>query len=105
MKSEKMEAFLKAINGNPKYDLENVVKAVEDAIQQETGGCWCHACNKDVLVDGWLPYNMSLMILCPVCGDKRCPHAYNHVIQCTNSNKPGQKGSVYGGLGKQATIA
>lgn len=34
-------------------------------------------------------------IVCSICGNKRCPHATNHLLQCTNSNEPGQKGSRY----------
>jgi ribosomal protein L37AE/L43A len=35
------------------------------------------------------------MIICPVCGNKRCPKASNHILECTHSNEPGQKGSMY----------
>lgn len=35
------------------------------------------------------------MILCPKCGNKRCPHATDHRLACTNSNEPGQPGSSY----------
>lgn len=35
------------------------------------------------------------MVLCPNCGNKRCPHATNHALGCTQSNEPGQKGSAY----------
>lgn len=35
------------------------------------------------------------MILCSKCGNKRCPHATDHEYECTNSNEPGQKESVY----------
>ncbi|WP_419637208.1 hypothetical protein, partial [Thiolapillus sp.] len=35
------------------------------------------------------------MILCPECGNKRCPHASDHRLACTGSNEPGQPGSVY----------
>ena len=35
------------------------------------------------------------MILCPKCGNKRCPHATDHENACTNSNEPGQPGSIY----------
>lgn len=35
------------------------------------------------------------MILCPLCGNKRCPKASDHSLACTNSNAPGQPGSVY----------
>lgn len=39
-----------------------------------------------------------LMILCPTCGNKRCPHATDHRHACTGSNDPGQPGSWYGGM-------
>lgn len=32
---------------------------------------------------------------CEICGNKRCPHHTWHENACTNSNEPGQKGSVY----------
>jgi hypothetical protein len=35
------------------------------------------------------------MILCAQCGNKRCPHAADHRLACTNSNEPGQPGSNY----------
>lgn len=35
------------------------------------------------------------MFLCAICGNKRCPHATDHINPCTGSNEPGQKGSVY----------
>lgn len=35
------------------------------------------------------------MMLCALCGNKRCPHASNHFLPCANSNEPGQEGSVY----------
>jgi hypothetical protein len=35
------------------------------------------------------------MILCPECGNKRCPKATHHELPCTNSNEPNQAGSVY----------
>lgn len=35
------------------------------------------------------------MFLCPTCGNKRCPKATDHRLDCTNSNEPGQKGSRY----------
>jgi hypothetical protein len=34
------------------------------------------------------------MVLCPVCGNKRCPRASNHVYACTGSNEVGQVGSA-----------
>ena len=35
------------------------------------------------------------MVLCPKCGNKRCPHANDHRNDCTGSNEPGQPGSAY----------
>jgi hypothetical protein len=40
------------------------------------------------------------MILCPLCGNKRCPMASDHTLECTGSNEEGQAGSVYGGVTK-----
>lgn len=50
--------------------------------------CNCATCSPITLS------NMR-MILCPVCGNKRCPKASNHIHDCTNSNEPGQVGSRY----------
>ena len=36
-----------------------------------------------------------VMILCPECGNKRCPKASDELLECTNSNEPGQVGSIY----------
>lgn len=35
------------------------------------------------------------MIVCEICGNKRCPHATDKELACTNSNEPGQVGSAY----------
>jgi hypothetical protein len=35
------------------------------------------------------------MILCPICLNKRCPHATDPSLPCTGSNEPGQPGSRY----------
>ncbi|MFO4449460.1 DUF551 domain-containing protein [Klebsiella quasipneumoniae subsp. quasipneumoniae] len=34
-------------------------------------------------------------VVCPDCGNKRCPRANNHRNACTGSNEPGQEGSAY----------
>lgn len=58
--------------------------------------CWCYNCNKDRLDEtGRLPYTATRMILCPTCGNKRCPHSTDHNLACTGSNEPGQPGSRY----------
>lgn len=37
----------------------------------------------------------TTMIVCSECGNKRCPKASDHRLDCTGSNEPGQAGSVY----------
>ncbi len=43
----------------------------------------------------WPAIRKWAMLLCPICGNKRCPHATNHELDCTNSNEPGQLGSMF----------
>ena len=62
---------------------------------KEQDGCGnCHACLVGVTEHG-LPVTFQRMILCPDCGNKRCPKASNHRYQCTESNEPNQRGSIY----------
>lgn len=35
------------------------------------------------------------MMLCGTCGNKRCPRASDHSLDCSGSNESGQPGSVY----------
>ena len=57
--------------------------------------CYCYNCNKDHMDDSGFPYVLTRMIVCPTCGNKRCPHSTDHNLACTNSNEPGQPGSRY----------
>jgi hypothetical protein len=61
--------------------------------------CHCHRCikEKNLVADdrSFLPLSSTRMILFPKCGNKRCPHASDHDLECTGSNEPGQPGSVY----------
>lgn len=57
-------------------------------------GCGCHTCRPITLYD-------MRMIVCPDCGNKRCPRATWHGHDCTNSNEPGQPGSCYGGRNEE----
>ncbi|UXC20066.1 hypothetical protein [Comamonas squillarum] len=50
--------------------------------------CWCETCRPVTLSD-------MRMVLCPNCGNKRCPKATHHDNACTNSNAPGQPGSSW----------
>ncbi len=64
--------------------------------------CWCHNCNRNVYVGG-LPFALTRMILCPDCGNKRCPKATDHTLACTDSNDSGQTGSIWEMYGKNIT--
>lgn len=62
--------------------------------------CECHRCIEEYKQGikgafGWMPLSSMKMILCPVCGCKRCPHASDHRLACTGSNESGQPGSIY----------
>ena len=59
----------------------------EELTKQELGNHCCYKCL------GNSPRMM--MIVCPECGNKRCPKASDHDLKCTNSNESGQPGSVY----------
>lgn len=50
--------------------------------------CWCRTCR---------PVTMNDMrfVVCPECGNKRCPRANDHRNACTGSNEPDQEGSAY----------
>lgn len=49
---------------------------------------WCRTCRPITLTD-------MRFVVCPECGNKRCPHANDHRNACTGSNEPGQEGSAY----------
>lgn len=55
----------------------------------EGNACDCHKCAKE------RGRGTSLMVLCRTCGNKRCPKASDHTLECTGSNDSGQKGSIY----------
>lgn len=63
--------------------------------------CKCRQCLRDrkegEIIEGFgfMPVEMTQMICCQKCGNKRCPHATDHRLECTNSNDTGQKGSAY----------
>lgn len=56
--------------------------------EETTPNCWCEKCRPITLED-------MRMVLCPECGNKRCPRATDHNNDCTNSNEPGQPGNSY----------
>ena len=69
-----------------------VGRKIEALVRLGTGldkiNCWCETCRPRTLGD-------MRMVLCPDCGNKRCPKAHNHENACTNSNDVGQKGSSW----------
>lgn len=65
-----------------------------------SGQCGCRTCwsERRALVEHDLPAREKIsrpFIVCDTCGNKRCPHATDHRLPCTGSNKPGQPGSDY----------
>ncbi len=56
--------------------------------------CPCYTCLDDPS-RGFENPVLTRMVLCPVCGNKRCPKATHHDNECTHSNEPGQPGSNY----------
>lgn len=62
------------------------IQAERDALNEPT--CWCLTCRPVTMTD-------MRFVVCPDCGNKRCPHANDHRHACTGSNEPGQEGSAY----------
>lgn len=63
------------------FDLSGLVK-------KSAASCWCETCRPIT------PSDMRF-IVCPDCGNKRCPKANHHDNACTTSNAPGQPGSSW----------
>lgn len=75
---------------NPAPDLVSLQKKAESIIGNYPGipDCWCCTCRPMVLND-------MRFVVCPDCGNKRCPRANDHRNACTGSNEPGQEGIAY----------
>lgn len=72
---------------------------MSERLMPEAAGFVSHCCawcwdrdRKQLPADTFVPLGM---IVCPVCGNKRCPKATFHDMRCTGSNEPGQPGSRY----------
>ena len=59
--------------------------------------CSCRTCRPVTFAD-------SRFVVCPECGNKRCPHANDHRNACTGSNELGQEGSAYQAALQQEVI-
>jgi hypothetical protein len=63
--------------------------------------CGCQHCDEKTrrevltITGDQLGYISRFMILCPECGNKRCPRANHHDYACTGSNATEQPGSAY----------
>ena len=57
--------------------------------------CNCFKCIKERDLKEGKKFFPSRMPSCQICHNKRCPKATDHNLECTNSNEPGQKGSIY----------
>lgn len=56
----------------------------------------CYRCaDKQIDERTGMKVTMFTFIVCPDCGNKRCPRATDHDLECTGSNEPGQNGSRY----------
>jgi hypothetical protein len=74
-----------------KLEYEMSVDIISILERQSNLKCWCQECCKKETGE----YNATRVVVCPDCGNKRCPRATNHELECTNSNDVGQKGSMY----------
>lgn len=98
-----IKSFLKAIHprvqvdkNSKEYDIlshlcddkDYEVGTLEQAEEFAKKRCYCYNCATPMK-------RMTTFIVCPECGNKRCPHATDHSLECTNSNEPGQKGSRF----------
>jgi len=77
-----MSTFFTDIEGM-KREQERTFKSISE------GKCGCITC---IEARGEVAIHM---VVCPTCGNKRCPKATAHDLACTNSNEPGQAGSIY----------
>ncbi|EPJ5512418.1 hypothetical protein LB143_000793 [Citrobacter freundii] len=81
-------------NSGIEIDAEKIF-AERDALN--TPDCWCRTCRPVTVTD-------MRFVVCPECGNKRCPHANDHRNACTGSNEPGQEGGEYPAAPQQEVI-
>ncbi len=101
MRKKQREQGNDAVKGEEKGEEKGPVKPskeLTEALQillgdaREGPPCPCRVCLDEREKD--VPFlqktAVGRMIVCPTCGNKRCPHAANHNLKCTGSNAPGQ---------------
>lgn len=79
-KYESCRAAMLAAAPQPQNAPQNIPEIIPD--------CWFRTCRPVTLND-------MRFVVCPDCGNKRCPRANDHRNACTGSNEPGQEGSAY----------
>lgn len=75
--------------------LDRMVANAQELGLYDEAKCGCQTCQPITL------RNMR-MIVCETCGNKRCPHANDHRNECSGSNEPGQPGSSYPAIARDA---
>lgn len=70
-------------NGYIYASVAELEPVTEQAKAEARPHCWCSACGGDMV--GGDPFT-RIMVLCPKCGNKRCPKAAFHGNKCTRSN-------------------
>lgn len=91
------EEWLSAANRKPLGWVKDAMREAYDAcraamlqagISAVIPDCWCRTCRPVTMGD-------MRFVVCPDCGNKRCPRANDHRNACSGSNEPGQEGSAY----------
>lgn len=82
------EQHLDMVDHSGDITKKSMLHVAEPGNFQVTPGCWCRTCRPVKVAD-------MRFVVCPECGNKRCPHANDHRNACTGSNEPGQEGSAY----------
>lgn len=70
-----------------------VMVAAAENKQQSLEVCRCIRCTRERNVP--VTFTATFRYACEICGNKRCPHHSDHRLACTDSNEPGQPGSVF----------
>ena len=89
------ETCAKSSPGASEYVIAESLIRMGITVPSEEIKCGCFSCMSQVKTYMGLPVTMTVMIVCPFCGNKRCPRATHHDQKCTGSNDPGQEGSRY----------
>lgn len=67
----------------PSLDSSQIIAESPSGNSPLIPACSCGTCRPVTFTD-------SRFVVCPKCGNKRCPHANDHRHACTGSNEPGQ---------------